>query len=67
MIDRIEIRKKIPYGYGKLIAKKAGVSTRFLSKYLNNSEVNSERVEMAVLETLADLSQKKKTLLAQIN
>jgi hypothetical protein len=24
-------------------------------------------VEMAVLETLADLSQKKKTLLAQIN
>lgn len=67
MILRTEIRKKIPYGYGRVIAKRAGVSTSFLSRYLNNSDVKSERVEIATLEVLAELSQKKQTLITQIN
>ncbi len=67
MIARTEIRKKIPYGYGRIIAKKAGVSTSFLSRFLNDSEIKSERVEIAALEVLAELSQKKQLLIAQIN
>ena len=32
MIDRTEIKKKVPYGYAKIIAEKAGVSKRYVSK-----------------------------------
>ena len=56
-ITRIEIKKKIPYGYGRIIAKKAGVTEQFVSKYLNNSEVKSKRVEMATVEVLEEIKQ----------
>ena len=67
MIDRKELKKKVPYGYGKLIATKAGVTPRYVSKFLNKSEVKSEKVEMTTLEVLAELSQRKNLLIAQIN
>lgn len=59
MIERIEIKKKIPYGYGRIIAKKAGVTEQFVSKYLNDSEINSRRVELATLEVLEEIKQSK--------
>jgi len=65
MLTRKELAEKIPYGYAKKIAKKAGVSPEFMSKWMAD-QANSERVEMATLEVLAELSQRKKTLLAQI-
>lgn len=65
MIDRKELAEKVPYGYVQVIADRAGVSKRFVSKWMSN-QANSEKVEMATLEVLAELSQKKKQLLAQI-
>lgn len=67
MIDRSTLREKIPHGYGKKIADKAGVTPRFVSKFLNDSKVNSFKVEMAALEVLAEISQKKHSLLNIIN
>jgi hypothetical protein len=66
MINRKEIKKKVPYGYGKVIAERAGVSTRYVSKFLNDSDVKSERVEIATSEVPAELNNKKKLLIAQI-
>ena len=60
MTTRKEMRLQIPYGYGKKIASRAGVTPRFVSKYLNNSNINSEKVEIATLEILAELANKKK-------
>lgn len=65
MITRKELVDKIPYGYAKTIAKRAGVSKDFMSRWMAG-KANSEKVEMATLEVLAELSQKKKNLLSQI-
>jgi transcriptional regulator with XRE-family HTH domain len=65
MLNRKQLKSKIPFGYGKEIAKRAGVTQKHVSDYLNG-RANSERVEMAVLEVLAELNTKKKILLQQI-
>lgn len=66
MINRKELKEKVPYGYGKKIAEKAGVSQKVVSDYLNG-KINSEKVEIATLEILAEISMKKKLLLEQIS
>lgn len=60
-MDRKELKKHIPYGYGKIIAEKAGVSERAVSQYLA-SRNNSVKVEMAILEVIAHLKSEKKRL-----
>ena len=64
-MNRQDLRKKVPHGYSKEIAKRAGVSQKFVSDFLAG-KANSERVEMATLEVLAELSNKKRALLEQI-
>jgi len=65
MLTRKEIKKKLPHGYAKIVAERAGVSQRAVSLYLSGTH-DSERIELAALQVLAELSQKKKDLLAKI-
>ena len=65
MIERKELRDKLPYGYQKNVAERAGVSISCVSNYLKGLN-NSEKVEMAILEILAELSDRKKALLDRI-
>lgn len=65
MLDRKKIRENIPHGYGKVIAEKAGVSPKSVSEYLNN-RTNSERIEQAALEVIAQVQQTKNHLISQI-
>ncbi len=65
MIDRKELRKKVPHGYMKKIAERAGVNQVSVSEYFGYKN-NSEKIENAVLEVLVELSEKKKKLLALI-
>lgn len=64
MIDRKELKKKLPYGYCKIIAKEVGVTPQVLSLYFAY-KINSERVENAILKTLAELNKAKQNLLKQ--
>lgn len=65
MLTRDEMVQKLPYGYTTTIAQKANVSKATVSNYLKGKNNNPD-VEMAILEVLAELSKKKKELLAQI-
>jgi transcriptional regulator with XRE-family HTH domain len=65
-MERQELKTKIPHGYAKLIAEKDGVNRVTVSNWLNGKSDNVS-VEIAVLEVVADLSEKKKSLLARIN
>lgn len=65
MIDRQELRKKLPRGYGKKIALRIGVSEQSVSRYFSYRQ-NSERVENAVLDILVELSDEKRRKLGSI-
>lgn len=65
MVNRKELRKKVPHGYCKLIAIRAGVNIAQVSNYFAGRS-NSERVENATLEILSELSDRKKSLLNNI-
>jgi transcriptional regulator with XRE-family HTH domain len=65
-MTRQELKAKIPHGYAKQIAKKAGVNRVTVSNWLNGKSDNV-LVELAVLEVLAELSEKKNSLLNRIN
>ena len=64
-MDRAQLKTLVPHGYGKVIAKKAGVSSMTVSKFLNGTNDNL-RVEIAVLEILAELSDRKGVLISKI-
>lgn len=64
-MTRKELKSKIPYGYAKKIAAKAGVSHVTVSSFMNGKNNNIE-VEMAALEILAELSEAKNNLLSKI-
>jgi len=65
-MERKELKAKVPHGYGKIIAKRAGTTVQAVSQFLNGKNDNIA-VEMAVLEVLAELSEKRNNLLARIN
>ncbi|MDB5029713.1 LacI family DNA-binding transcriptional regulator [Mucilaginibacter sp.] len=65
-MERNELKAKVPHGYGRVIAKKAGVTKQAVSQFLNGRN-NNVAIELATLEVLADLSEKKNSLLARIN
>ncbi len=58
MLNRKELRSKIPKGYCKIIADKAGVTTQTVSRYFS-AKINSERVEISALEVIAQLAQER--------
>jgi len=58
MLTGQEIKKALPHGSGKLIAKKAGVNAKAVSEYFSG-KTNSKRVALAVVETLEEIKQKK--------
>jgi transcriptional regulator with XRE-family HTH domain len=64
-MDRKELKKLVPHGYGKLIAEKAGVTPKYVSQFLNEKN-DSTKIEIAVLEVIAELKGKRKQLLKQI-
>jgi len=64
-MTRQELKEKIPHGYAKKIAEKAGVNRITVSKWLNGKSDNP-MVELAVLEVVAELSEQKSGLLARI-
>jgi DNA-binding LacI/PurR family transcriptional regulator len=65
IMTREQLKSKIPYGYAKKIAAKAGVSRMTVSSFMNGKNNNVE-VEMAALEILAELNQAKNNLIAKI-
>ena len=65
MVNREELKKKIPHGYCKIIASRAGVTQKSLSAYFKYQH-NSERIENTILEVLVELKEKKEKLLCKI-
>ncbi len=65
-MTRDELKAKIPHGYANVIAKKAGVNRITVSNWLNGRSDN-QLVEIAVLEVVVELTEKKNALLARIN
>lgn len=65
MIGRKELKEKLPYGYAKVAAERAGVSCQSVSRYLNGHG-NSQKIETAVLEIIAELNLNRKKLLENI-
>lgn len=59
MIQRKELRKLLPHGYGKVIAQRAGVGTNSVSLYFRG-KINSHKIETVVLEVLAEIENIKK-------
>ena len=66
MINRKALREQVPHGYCKIIAEKAGVTTKSVSVYFSY-QVNSERIENAALQVVAELQVKKNKLLKKSN
>lgn len=65
MVNRKELRKKIPKGYCQIIANKAGVTSGSVSLYFS-SKINSESIENAALQVVAGLTKTKRKLLNAI-
>lgn len=66
IMERQELKSKVPHGYIEVIADKAGVNRMTVSNFLNGKNDNI-KVEIATLEVLAELSEKKNNLLARIS
>ncbi len=66
MINREELRKKLPSGSLKEVAKRAGVGVASVSRYFSY-ESNSERVEIAALEVAAEIQKKKQENINLLN
>lgn len=65
MLTRKELKDKMPYGSMGVVAKKAGVTPKTVSDFFAEKN-NNVNVEMAALEILAEISQRKKALLSLI-
>lgn len=65
MIDRKELRKRLPRGYIKQIAKLAKVTPAAINLYFSNKN-NSYVIERAVLDVLDKLEKEREEILSQI-
>jgi hypothetical protein len=54
MINNQELKEKLPHGFGKVVAEKAGVNEVSVSRFLNG-KTNSWKIEKAALEVIAEL------------
>ena len=57
-----KIKEKLPHGFGKVVAEKAGVTQQSVSKYLNG-KVKSWKIEKAGLEVIAELEKQRNQIL----
>lgn len=64
-MDLKELKSKIPHGYCKIIAERAGVTQHSVSKFLTG-KFKSQRIENAALEVIAEISKAKAKLLSEI-
>lgn len=65
MLDRKELRNKLPRGYCKKIAKLAGVTPQAVSYYFSYT-INSFLIERAVLDVLSILEKERNKILKEI-
>lgn len=65
-MTRKELKAKVPHGSAKEIAAKAGVNRITVSNWLNGKSDNP-LVEIAVLELVAELEEKKNALYARLS
>lgn len=65
MIDRKELKKKLPRGYCKKIAKAIGVTPQSISLYFAY-KINSYRIEVSILKVLSRIDKEEQELLDQI-
>ena len=65
-MDRQELKSKIPHGYMNKIAEKAKVNRITVTHFFSGKNDNV-MVELAALEILAELTERKNALLARIN
>lgn len=64
-MDRQQLRKKIPQGYCKVLAERAGVSNVSVSKFFKGTN-NSRKIEMVALKLALELKQEKEELVRQV-
>jgi len=64
-MERTELKAMVPHGYYKIIAQKAGTTTQTVSQFLRGNN-NNVTIEIAILELLADLAEKKRGLVDRI-
>jgi hypothetical protein len=64
-MQRTELKALVPYGYAKLIAMKSKTSRMTVSAFLNGKNDNIT-IELATLEVLAELQEKRNSLIAKI-
>lgn len=64
-MTRPELKAKVPHGYGKKIAERAKTTPQAVSHFLNGKTDNPE-IEIATLEILAELSEKRSHLLSRL-
>lgn len=65
MLDRKELKKKLPRGYCKEVAKLAHVTPQSVSLYFSYT-INSYIIERAVLDVLAKLEKQRTEMLNKI-
>jgi len=65
-MNREDIKKMIPTGYGKIIARRAGVTPKSVSRYLNSKTRHSIKIETACLEILSEITKKRNSLIKKI-
>lgn len=65
MIDRKELKRKLPQGYCKVVANRAGVTQKSVSSYFGYRN-NSEKIENTILKVLGELKREKEELLRGI-
>lgn len=64
-ITREELRKRLPHGALKEVAKHARVSCGAVYKYFNH-RLNSYKIELAALDIAAQYCNRKKSIIRQI-
>ena len=66
-MDRQELRSKMPYGFQKVIAERAGVSQKSVSFWFNGrTKRYNGKIEMVVLQVAAEISEEKRKLIDKI-
>ena len=58
MNENQNLKEKLPHGFGKVVAERAGVSEISVSKFLNG-KTSSWNIEKAVLGVISDLNKER--------
>ena len=58
MYNSQEFKQKLPHGFNKMVAERAGVNKDSVSRFLNG-KTKSLRIEKVVLELISELAEKR--------